>query len=100
MKRVVLMLSMIVSVIILSGALCSAGETPADIRKAANEGINVFFRNPSMTGLHNLDFNSQADLDNASAGEGFQIFTIPPDRLINTSVPRALSALAVPTNQW
>jgi hypothetical protein len=53
-----------------------------------------------MTGLHNLGFKSQSDLDNAYAGEGFQVFTIPPDRLLNKNFPQDLAALVIQTNQW
>jgi hypothetical protein len=67
-------------------SLCPAGGVPAEIRKAAYDGINIFFRDSRMTGLHNLGFTSQSDLDNASAGEGFQVFTIPPDRLLNKNL--------------
>jgi len=77
-----------------------AADIPADIKKAADEGINIFLKDPRMTGLQNLGFRSSSEKESAYAGEGFQIFTIPPDRLLNSSFSQDLSNLVVPTNQW
>lgn len=79
----------------------SAGESPPnDIRKAAKEGIAIFLKDSRSSQLHRLGFESQADVDNAELGEGFQIFTIHPDKLLNESASQELYDLVTPTTQW
>jgi hypothetical protein len=73
---------------------------PDDIKRAAGEGIVVFLKDKRMGNLQRLGFQSRAEIDNAALGEGFQIFTIPPDKLLNDSLPQDLPSLVIPTNQW
>lgn len=81
--------------------LAAAGGPPADdIKKAANEGIAVFLKDSRIGGLNRLGYVSQADIDNAEVGEGFQIFTIHPGKLLDESAPMDFQFLATPTNQW
>jgi hypothetical protein len=100
MKHIISSLALIVLALIFFSTACSASDVPDDIRKAADNGINIFFKDSRMTGLNNLGFNNQADLDSAYAGEGFQLYAISSDRLLNESFVQDLSAMAVPTNQW
>lgn len=85
---------------ILFVPLCFAGEEPLDVRNAADEGIRIFLKDPRMTGLHRLGFESQYDIDYAALGDGFQIFTVPTDKLLNESDSQDIQSLVTPTNQW
>ena len=81
--------------------LSFAGKAPPDdVRNAAQVGINVILKDSRMGNLHRLGFQSQEDIDSANLGKGFQIFTIPPDKLLNETTPLNLQALVTPTNQW
>lgn len=78
-----------------------AGEAPSDdIKKAGREGIAVFLKDTRIGSLNRLGFESQADIDNAELGDGFQIFTINPDKLLDESSVQELQSLVTPTNQW
>ncbi|MCM2356852.1 MAG: hypothetical protein NDI77_01775 [Geobacteraceae bacterium] len=81
--------------------LAAAGGAPSDdIKRAANEGIAVFLKDSRIGGLHRLGFESRADIDSAELGEGFQIFTIHPSKLLDESVSMDFQSLVAPTNQW
>lgn len=79
-----------------------ASEAPSDeIKKAAKEGINVLVKGRQADKrLQDLGFESQSDIDNAELGEGVQIFTILPDKLLDESAPQDLQSLVFPTGQW
>jgi hypothetical protein len=83
-------------------AACPATAAPPsdDIRKAAREGVNVLLKDSRMGGLHRLGFKSQAEIDNADLGEGFQICAIQPEKLLNESIPQDIQSLVTPTNEW
>jgi hypothetical protein len=79
----------------------TAGESPPDdIKKAAKEGVTTFLKDSRSSHLRRLGFESQTDVDNAELGEGFQIFTIHPDKLLNESASQELHDLVTPTTQW
>jgi hypothetical protein len=81
---------------------CLAAEDASfgDIKNAAKEGIATFFKDSRSINLHRLGFESQTDIDNAELGDGFQIFTILPARLLNESASQELQHLVTPTKQW
>jgi|GEM_PF-2445363 len=78
------------------------GGTPSDdVKKASREGIKVHLKGRKYDkGFQDLGFKSQADIDNAEPGDGFQIFTIPTDKLLDESTTQDFQALVTPTNQW
>lgn len=82
--------------------LATAGDAPPDdIKKAAREGINVLLKGRQAdVRLHNLGFESQADIDSAELGEGFQIFTIDPNKLLDESASQDVQDLVIPTSEW
>jgi hypothetical protein len=80
--------------------MVQGGEIPAAVRKAADDGVHIFLKDQRLKGLQNLGFRSRSEKDNAYAGEGFQVFTILPDRLLNSPVRPDIAALVTPTNQW
>lgn len=91
---------LIVFALSLTG-LCIAGSSPPDdVKRAAVDGLKAFVKDGRMGKLRQLGFDTQADIDYSALGKGFQIFTIPPDRLLNGSAPQDIQTLAIPTNQW
>lgn len=100
MKKLFCTIISVIFIFALHISLCFAGEVPLDIRNAADEGIRIFLKDPRITGLQRLGFDSQSDIDDAELGEGFQIFTIHTDKLIDESDLQDISSLATPTNEW
>jgi hypothetical protein len=100
MKILIVVLLVVMLFVAGEVSISAAVEAPAVVRKAAEAGVDLFLKNPGMTGKQKMGFRSQSELDNAFAGEGFQVFTIPPDRLINNVMSQNLSALVVPKDQW
>ena len=79
----------------------SSDEMPSqEIIGAAQEGIRTFLKVPRRQNLHKLGFLSQKAIDEAVLGEGFRIFTLPPDRLLSTDPPQDIDSLVLPTNMW
>lgn len=84
-----------------SPCLASGGDAPSDdIKKAAREGVSEILKDSRNGGLHRFGFKSQAEIDYSDLGEGFRIYTIHPENLLNESIPQDLQSLVVPTNQW
>ncbi len=77
-----------------------AAAPPDDINNAARQGIAVLLKESRSSHIGRLGFESQADVDNAELGEGFQVFTIQPDKLLDESSSQELSDLVIPTSQW
>jgi len=78
------------------------GGTPSEeIIKAARAGIDIFLKGrQSDRHFRDLGFEDQADLDTAELGEGFQIFTIHTDKLLDESHIQNLDSLVSPTRTW
>ncbi len=73
---------------------------PGDVSRAADEGLAIFLKNNLLSGRQYLGFTRQEDVDAAALGQGFQIFTIPPDRLLSDNTVQDLQSLVVPTTIW
>lgn len=100
MKKLFWTMISIIFVFGLHISLCSAGGVPPEIINAGREGISIFVKDPRMGGLHRLGFESQSDISDAALGDGFQVFTIPTDKLLSNDEPQEYQSLVVPTNQW
>ncbi|HEY6872002.1 MAG TPA: hypothetical protein VI298_04645 [Geobacteraceae bacterium] len=84
-----------------ASCLATAGDASfGDLKKAAREGMKAFLRPDRLDYLHYHGFESQADLENAVLGEGFEVFTIPPGKLLDESAPLDLQTLVTSTNSW
>lgn len=101
-KRFVYKFILAVFAFALSAPSCvAASDVPSDdIIKAAKEGIVVFLKDSRLSGNQELGFETQVDVDNAELGEGFQIFTIHPDQLLDETNPHDLKDIVFPTGQW
>lgn len=71
-----------------------------DVVKSARNGLNDLLKDKRLVNNHLIGFANKADVDDAELGEGFQIFTVPPDKLIDESVSQDLQSIIVPTTQW
>ncbi len=92
---------LLVFVFVLFIPCITVGESPPyDIKKMAKEGITIFLNDSRSSHLHRLGFESQADVDNAELGDGFHIYTIQPDKLLDESASQDLDNLVTPTTQW
>jgi len=70
-----------------------------DIVQAATDGLAIFVKNKPGARIGHFGFASQADIDSAELGAGFQLFTIQPD-LLNASTSLDFQNLVTPINQW
>jgi hypothetical protein len=90
--------------VIAMSTLCQAAAVDTPIvsgRKAAKIEIDNFIKNRKVDkNLQDLGFESQADIDNADLGEGFQIFTFDADKIIDESALQDFVSLVIPTKQW
>ncbi len=92
---------LLVFVFILLMPCITVGESPPyDIKNTAKEGVTVFLNDSRSSHLHRLGFESQADVDNAELGDGFHVFTIQPNKLLNETAVQDLDDLVAPTTQW
>ena len=81
-------------------APAAAQSPPPDVRAAAEQGLGNFLRTSQARSLANPAFGGGApEVTGATVGNGFQIFTVPSDRLLNTT-ETDLRVLAVPTSLW
>lgn len=80
--------------------LSTAGYVPTDeIKEVARHEIDSLKDTP-IEGLHDLGFDSRADIEHIELGEGFEIFTIDPDKLLDETSPQDLQSLVTTTNVW
>ena len=103
MKKIYYLLTVLLVLVFSLSALrlANAGDDPSDeIKNAAKVGVNEILKDKRNSGLHQLGFMSQDEIDSADMGDGFQIYTITPDKLLNETNPQDLHSLVVPTHQW
>jgi hypothetical protein len=91
-----------VAIILALSAPCLAiagPPNPDDLKAVARKEIAnlaVF----SIQGIHDLGFDNRPDIEKIVLGEGFEIFTIDPDKLLDESSPQNLQSLVTTTNVW
>jgi hypothetical protein len=78
----------------------AADRPPTDVHRAADEGLMIFLKNKPMVTRQHLGFEQQKDVDIAVLGQGFPIFTIPPEKFVNEDPSQDLQSLIVPTGFW
>jgi hypothetical protein len=78
----------------------SRGRTvPPEVRAAAERGLAGLLGADAGRGLDRLGFESRAEAAGAVIGDGFQVFTVPPD-LLAASESADISTVAAPSTQW
>jgi hypothetical protein len=78
----------------------SADEVPLDIIDAAQKGIKAFLGAAQEQSLHQFGFLRREDADEATLGEGFPVYTVSPEALLNNENTLDLDELATPTSIW
>ena len=103
MKRTCFPVMTVVAVFLIFpvASLWAAEKTPAPvIVEAAQKGIKRFITESRTTGLHRFGFLTQADAYGATLGEGFQVFTVPTQSLLEEHSSIGLPQSAAPTKMW
>ncbi len=89
------------SIFFLSFCPLHAEETPpAEIVQAAREGIARFLNSRPVSSLQKFGFRDQDEVNRATLGEGFQIYTVPPQTLLSGQSFQNFESIAVPTKAW
>jgi hypothetical protein len=72
---------------------------PAEVRRAAQAGLGALLGAGGIGGNQRLGFPKAADAAEATIGDGVQVYTLPPDRILDPA-EADVQALAVPTTLW
>ena len=88
-------------IVMLPSVVAAEGIPSREVVIAAREGLTTFLYEIKAQNLDRFGFYSQADISGAQLGPAFQIFTIPPDKILSYDPSISdLSSMIVPTNQW
>ncbi len=88
------------SIAIVSTRASAEQPPPEDVLRAARSGIKAFLSSGEPQSVRLLGFTDRAEIDAATLGDAFPIYTVPPDRLLQRGSAPDLRALAVPTTLW
>lgn len=80
-------------------ALC-AEEAPAAVRKAANEGLSFFIPIILHDDIRQYGFLDSKELDQATLGEPFQIYTITPGKILEYDSSMSIEQMISTTSVW
>ena len=72
---------------------------PPEVRAAAERGLAGLLGADGGRGLDRLGFKSREEATGAVIGDGFQVYTVPPD-LLAASESADVSSVAAPSTQW
>lgn len=100
MKRALLLLALVIAFTAPFQAT-AADAPPDDVMQAAKEGVKIHFKDRRHDHQYTyLGLNNQDELDNVELGEGFQLFTIPDNALLDGPAPQNFQSIVTPTNEW
>lgn len=101
-KTEVLRKLIVLFVVVMLPSVVAAGGIPStEVVIAAREGLTTFLHEINTQNLDRFGFYSQGDITGAELGMAFQVFTIPPDKILNYDPSISdLSSMIVPTNLW
>ncbi len=101
-KEVVLRKLVVLFLVVMLPSVVAAQAIPStEIVIAARERLTTFLHEIKAPNLDRFGFYSQADISGAEIGPAFQVFTVPPDKILNYDPSSSdLSSLIVPTNLW
>ena len=76
-------------------------DTPPDaINKAAKKGVEKFIKGSRFEDLQRFGFKNKKEINGTDVSDGFRVYTIQPNDLLNGKVAQDLQSLARPTDQW
>jgi hypothetical protein len=88
-------------VVMLPSVVPAEGIPSTEIVIAAREGLKTFLNEVNAQNLDRFGFYSQGDITGAELGAAFQVFTIPPDKILSYDPSISdLTSMIVPTNLW
>jgi hypothetical protein len=101
-KPEVLRRLIVLFLLIMLPSVVAAERIPStEVVIAAREGLKTFLQEINAQNLDRFGFYSQGDITSAELGPAFQVFTIPPDKILNYDPSISdLSSMIVPTNLW
>lgn len=78
-----------------------AGDIPyEEVEKAAIDGLRSLLKNRRIEQSSWMGFDTQAEIDNAELGEGFQVFYILTDKHFDESFNQNYWSMVWPTTTW
>jgi hypothetical protein len=90
----------IMAVFIMGTAQLANAEAPQEVQQAAKIGLSNFLANLSVSDLANMGFMNQMEINAATLGTPFEMFTITPAALNSYQAGKRLSSLITTTNIW
>ena len=73
---------------------------PPAVANAAEQGVRIFVKDPQARNLNLYGLSDKEQADKAVLGQGFQVFSIPPDLLFSRESSQDTDVPAVSTNTW
>lgn len=90
----------LIMILLVFPAVCFSDEGPSsEIVNVAEEGLAFIKANFSIEQLQRLGFKSQQEINEATLGEGFQMYTVYQNVLLDES-NKDLHAMSVPLDRW
>lgn len=77
-----------------------AGEVPPAVEQAASEGLPVLLQAVPEKILSQFYFSGPEEIDQASLGTPFQVFTIDPQEILHYQEGTAIEAIVSATDHW
>jgi hypothetical protein len=84
----------------ISGAPASAQDVPAAAKAAAQKGFRPLLKAIPAGELARFNFSNPDDVRQATLGEGFRVFTISPDLILNYDGRSSVQEMIRPTSLW
>jgi hypothetical protein len=101
-KQLIILISFLILVtcFITIASAQNLSEPSLDIVNAAQEGIKILVHDKEMHFLDRFGFLNQKEVDEATLGDGFQVYTVSPNTILNEETSHDLNSMVVPTNMW
>ena len=84
----------------ICAAPVSAQDVPAAAKAAAENGFRPLLKAIPPSELAHFNFSNPAEVSQAVLGEGFRVYTIPPDLILNYDGNSSVQEMIRPTSLW
>lgn len=81
-------------------AAASAQDVPAAVKQAAEQGVTSFLQAIPAQDLAHFNFSDPTELERATLGEPFLIYTIAPESILAYQAGTPVEDLMAPTSLW
>ena len=100
-KRVVYALVVFSLFLLIFPASSMSSETaPQEVVQAAMDGLGSFLKAIPTSDLRHYGFSDKEDLNQATLGKPFRVYTITPDKVLSYTPQMELFSIVSPTNLW